>query len=82
MNTLSTIWSMWRWKPHCVIWRCFGGLAIRSWSWTATCATLLPRYVWRHFEVVIHDMPRDTALRYVDQLREFYTAGWMKWMEA
>ena len=34
------------------------------------------------FEVVIHDMPRDTALRYVDQLREFYTAGWMKWMEA
>lgn len=42
MNTLSTIWSMWRWKPHCVIWRCFGGLAIRSWSWTATCATLLP----------------------------------------
>lgn len=33
------------------------------------------------FEVVIHDMPRDTALRYVDQLREFYTAGWMKWLE-
>ena len=33
------------------------------------------------FEVVIHDMPRDTALRYVDRLREFYTAGWLKWME-
>ena len=24
------------------------------------------------FEVVIHDMPRDTALRYVDRLREKY----------
>lgn len=33
------------------------------------------------FEVVIHDMPRDTALRYVDQLHEFYTAGWEKWLE-
>ena len=33
------------------------------------------------FEVVVHDMPRDTALRYVDQLRDFYTAGWLKWME-
>lgn len=33
------------------------------------------------FEVVIHDMPRDKALRYVDRLREFYTAGWLKWIE-
>ena len=32
------------------------------------------------FEVVIHDMPRDRALRYVDQLRDFYTAGWLKLM--
>lgn len=30
------------------------------------------------FEVVIHDMPKEQALRYVDQLREFYTAGWLK----
>lgn len=34
------------------------------------------------FEVVIHDMPRDTALHYTDRLREFYTAGWLKWLEA
>ena len=32
------------------------------------------------FEVVIHDMPYDQALRYVNQLRDFYTAGWMKLM--
>ena len=33
------------------------------------------------FEVVIHDMSREKALSYVDRLREFYTAGWKKWME-
>ena len=32
------------------------------------------------FEIVVHDMPRDQALRYVDQLRDFYTAGWLKLM--
>lgn len=32
------------------------------------------------FEVVIHDMPYDQALRYVNQLRDFYTAGWLKLM--
>lgn len=32
------------------------------------------------FEIVIHDMPRDRALYYVDQLRDFYTAGWLKLM--
>ena len=30
------------------------------------------------FEIVVHDMPRDQALRDVDQLRDFYTAGWLK----
>ena len=34
------------------------------------------------FEVVIHDMPHEQALRYVDQLRDFYTAGWLKLMGA
>ena len=34
------------------------------------------------FEIVIHDMPRDQALRDVDQLRDFYTAGWLKLMGA
>src|SRR5699024_3958971 len=32
------------------------------------------------FEMVVHDMPKDRALRYVDQLRDFYTAGWLKLM--
>ena len=32
------------------------------------------------FEIVIHDMPKDQALRDVDQLRDFYTAGWLKLM--
>ena len=30
------------------------------------------------FEIVIHDMPKERAMRYVDQLRDFYTAGWLK----
>ena len=34
------------------------------------------------FEIVVHDMPREQALRDVDQLREFYTAGWLKLMGA
>ena len=29
------------------------------------------------FEIVVHDMPREQALRDVAQLREFYTAGWL-----
>ena len=32
------------------------------------------------FEIVIHDMPREQALRDVDQLRDFYTAGWLELM--
>ena len=32
------------------------------------------------FEIVVHDMPRDQAMRDVDQLRSFYTAGWSKLM--
>ena len=32
------------------------------------------------FEIVVHDMPREQALRDVDQLRDFYTAGWIKLM--
>ena len=32
------------------------------------------------FEIVIHDMPREQAVRDVDQLCDFYTAGWLKLM--
>lgn len=32
------------------------------------------------FEIVIHDMPRDQAMRDVEQLQAFYTAGWLKLM--
>ncbi len=32
------------------------------------------------FEIVVHDMPREQALRDVDQFREFYTGGWLKLM--
>ena len=34
------------------------------------------------FEIVVHDMSHEKALRYVDQLRDFYTAGWLKLMGA
>lgn len=32
------------------------------------------------FEVVRHDMPKDRAKQFITQLREFYTAGWLKIM--
>lgn len=32
------------------------------------------------FEIVIHDMPREQALRDVAQFRTFYTSGWLKLM--
>ena len=32
------------------------------------------------FEVVVHDMALEQARKYVDQLRTFYTAGWMSLM--
>lgn len=32
------------------------------------------------FEVLRHDMPKDQAKKFIAQLREFYTAGWMKIM--
>lgn len=30
------------------------------------------------FEIVIHDIPKKQAMRDVEQLRAFYTAGWLK----
>lgn len=32
------------------------------------------------FEMVIHDMPQERAVEYNKELREFYTAGWLKIM--
>ena len=32
------------------------------------------------FEMIRHDMPKDRAKRFIDQLREFSTAGWLKIM--
>ncbi len=33
-----------------------------------------------YFELVIHEMPLEQAENYLTELREFYTAGWMKIM--
>ena len=32
------------------------------------------------FETIIHDMPKAQSEQYIKELREFYTAGWMKIM--
>lgn len=32
------------------------------------------------FEMIVHDMPQADAGRYLDELAEFYTAGWLKIM--
>ena len=34
------------------------------------------------FEIVIHDMPREQAVRDVAQFRTFYTSGWTKLMDS
>lgn len=33
-----------------------------------------------YFEIIIHDTPKDYAERYLKELNDFYTAGWMKIM--
>ena len=33
-----------------------------------------------YFELIIHEMPLDQAKAYLEELRSFYTAGWMKIM--
>lgn len=33
------------------------------------------------FEILRHDMPKERAKRFISQLQEFYTAGWMKIMQ-
>ena len=33
------------------------------------------------FEIVAHDMPREQAMRDVDQFRAFYTSGWLALMQ-
>ena len=32
------------------------------------------------FELIIHEMPLDEAIHYLNEMRAFYTAGWMKIM--
>ncbi len=32
------------------------------------------------FELIIHEMPLEEAMHYLDEMRAFYTAGWMKIM--
>lgn len=34
-----------------------------------------------YFELIIHEMPLEQALVYLQELRAFYTAGWLKIME-
>ena len=33
-----------------------------------------------YFEIIVHDMPLKSAFRYLDELSDFYTAGWTKIM--
>ena len=33
-----------------------------------------------YFEMMIHDMPLDDAIHYLEELNDFYTAGWVKIM--
>ena len=33
-----------------------------------------------YFEILVHDMPLESAFRYLDELSDFYTAGWTKIM--
>lgn len=33
-----------------------------------------------YFEMIIHDTPKEYAERYLKELNDFYTAGWLKIM--
>lgn len=33
-----------------------------------------------YFEIIIHELPLDEAIRYAEELNDFYTAGWLKIM--
>ncbi len=33
-----------------------------------------------YFEMIIHDMPIDSAKQYLNELNDFYIAGWLKIM--
>ena len=33
-----------------------------------------------YFEIIVHDMPLESAFRYLDELSDFYAAGWTKIM--
>lgn len=33
-----------------------------------------------YFEIMIHDVPKENAMHYVEELNDFYTAGWEKIM--
>lgn len=35
---------------------------------------------YAYFELVVHDIPRESAAEYVKQLMDFYEAGWQKIM--
>lgn len=44
------------------------------------CHVLVSTLFTSFFEFVVHDMPRDEAAVYFKDLRNFYTAGWIKLM--
>ena len=80
-STSSTIWWRWRWNTPSSTWRCSAAWGRTFPSWTDPLCHIIASGMFNGiFEIVVHDMPREQALRDVDQLRDFYTAGWLKLM--
>ncbi len=79
MSISSTIWWRSRWNTPSNTWRCCTAWGMNALSWTQQLCHIIASGMFNGiFEIVVHDMPREQAMRYVDQLRDFYTAGWLK----
>ena len=58
----------------------------KQWNSSAIRNTMLTKHLsiywqadcFRHFEVIIHDIPHENAAEYLEELKAFYTAGWKK----
>ncbi len=79
MKTLFITWWNWKWKApfRYMETLCRLGYSIPELS-PSLCHIIASGMLGGLVEIVVHDIPQEQALRDVEQLREFYTAGWLK----
>ena len=79
MSISSTIWWRSKWNTPSNTWRFCTVWGMSPPQLDAQLCHIIASGMFNGiFEIVVHDMPKEQAMRYVDQLRDFYTAGWLK----